>query len=78
MEEKIRLIWDFRGPDCNQTAKHYQIHLSEFLKANNSVYFDHGSKEINEVHHVVYLTVSKSYMKYFRDKLKPNRGEVAT
>ena len=40
MEEKIRLIWDFRGPDCEKTAKHYKIHLTEFLHTNNSVYFD--------------------------------------
>ena len=40
MEEKIRLIWDFRGPDCEKTAKHFKIHLSEFLSANNSIYFD--------------------------------------
>ena len=78
MEEKIRLIWDFRGPDCEKTAKHYKIHLTEFLQTNNSVYFDFDDEKITEHHHIVYFTVLKSSMKDFRDKLKPNRGEIAS
>ena len=78
MEEKIKLIWDFRGPNCNHTAKHYQTHLSEFITNCNAVYFEHGSKKINELHHIVYLVVPKNEMKFFRDRLKPNRGELAT
>ena len=77
MEEKIRLIWDFRGPDCEKIAKHYKIHLSDFLKTNNSVYFDFNDKKITALHHIVYLIVLKSSMKYFRDNLKPHRGEIA-
>ena len=78
MEEKIRLIWDFRGPDCEKIAKHYKIHLSEFLSANNSIYFDFNDKKITEHHHLVCFTVLKGSMKDFRDKLKPNRGEIAS
>ncbi len=78
MEEKIKLIWDFRGPDCEKIAKHYKIHLSEFLNSNNSLYFDFNHKKITEHHYIVYLIVLKTSMKYFRDKLKPNRGEIAT
>ena len=78
MEEKIRLIWDFRGPDCEKIAKHYKIHLSDFLNTNNSVYFDFNDKKITTLHHIVYLIVLTSSMKYFRDNLKPNRGEIAT
>ena len=77
LEEKIKLIWDFRGPNCNKTAEHYQIHLSEFLTSCNTSYFEFGGKELNELHYIVFLVVSKNTMKYFRDKLKPNRGEVA-
>ena len=77
LEEKIKLIWDFRGPNCNKTAKHYQIHLSEFLTNCDTPYFKFGGKELNELHYIVFLVVSKSTMKYFRDKLRPNRGEIA-
>ena len=78
MKEKIKLIWDFRGPKCNHTAKHYQTHLSEFITNCDAVDFKHGSKKINELHHIVYLVVPKNEMKFFRDRLKPNQGELAT
>ena len=57
LEEKIRLIWDFRGPDCEKIAKHYKIHLSDFLNTNNSVYFDFNDRKITALHHMVYLIV---------------------
>ena len=60
MEEKIRLIWDFRGPDCEKTAKHYKIHLTEFLHTNNSLYYDFDNEKIPERNHIVYFTVLKA------------------
>ena len=30
--EKIKLIWDFRGPACSRTAAHFKIHLIEFFE----------------------------------------------
>jgi len=29
--EKIKLIWDFRGPASPQTAAHFKIHLLEYF-----------------------------------------------
>ena len=29
---KIKLIWDFRGPEALEIAKHHVIHLEEFAK----------------------------------------------
>ena len=29
--EKIKLIWDFRGPASPHTAAHFKIHLLEFF-----------------------------------------------
>ena len=29
--QKIKLIWDFNGVDSLKTAKHFNIHLEEFL-----------------------------------------------
>jgi hypothetical protein len=76
LEEKIKLIWDFRGVDCLHIAKHYQIHLNEFISSCKVEYIDSGNLIINESHHTVYLIVYKNDMKFFRDKLKPNRGEA--
>ena len=30
--QKIKLIWDFNGVDSLNTAKHFNIHLKEFLE----------------------------------------------
>ena len=27
MQKKIKLIWDFRGPESAKTAEHHEIHL---------------------------------------------------
>ena len=31
--EKIKLIWDFRGPACGRTAAHFETHLIEFFNS---------------------------------------------
>ena len=31
LDRKIKLIWDFRGPQAARTAEHYQNHLAEFV-----------------------------------------------
>ena len=30
MKRKIKLLWDFRGEDALETAKHHTTHLKEF------------------------------------------------
>src|SRR5690606_1132164 len=32
MEKKLKLIWDFFGPDAKKTAEHHEIHLKEFIQ----------------------------------------------
>ena len=54
------------------------IDYLNYDKLFDSVYFDFNDRKITTKHNMVYLIVYKSNMKYFRDKLKPNRGEIAT
>ena len=35
--QKIKLIWDFNGVDSLKTAKHFNIHLEEFLDIKKAV-----------------------------------------
>ena len=30
--EKIKLIWNFRGPDAAKIAEHHEIHLKEYIQ----------------------------------------------
>lgn len=32
---QVRLLWDFRGPDAEQTAKHFEEHLREFFQEHD-------------------------------------------
>ncbi len=77
MERKIKLIWDFKGPDALETAKHHCIHLKEFAQIDNLNYHEVAYNELNEMCTMAFITVDESNMKIFRDALKPHRGELA-
>lgn len=77
MSRKIKLIWDFKGPDGLETAKHHCIHLTEFAQIDKLPYDEVNYKELNEMHTIAFVIVDEAYMKVFRDALKPHRGELA-
>lgn len=76
MNRKIKLIWDFRGLSAEQTAKHHEIHLKEFIALEKIELNITGFDIINEVHSTAWLVVFENEMISVRDKLKPHRGEV--
>jgi len=75
---KLKLIWDFRGPNGLQTAKHHEIHLKEFIKAENLNFNITGVETITPNHSLAFLVVNEDQMKPIRDALKPHRGQVYT
>ncbi|WP_435254276.1 hypothetical protein [Tenacibaculum sp. A30] len=74
---KIKLIWDFKGPDGLETAKHHCIHLKEFTQIDGLPYHEVNFVSLNEMHTIAFMVVDEEYMKTFRDALKPHRGELA-
>lgn len=73
---KLKLIWDFRGPDAEHIAHHHLIHLKEYVVIN-ALEIDVISTEcLNELHWISYLVVDEVAMKPIRDRLKPHRGQV--
>jgi len=78
MSEKIKLIWDFRGPNAHKTAEHHDLHLKDFLRMNQRLNLTTGVEELGEYHCIAFLIVEKSDMTFFRDRLKPHRGQVYT
>ncbi|WP_218599777.1 hypothetical protein [Polaribacter sp. NJDZ03] len=76
MSRKIKLLWDFRGPDAAQTAKHHTIHLKEFAEMENLTFFEIAIEEKNPMLFSAFITVDEKDMKVYRDALKPHRGEV--
>ena len=73
---RIKMIWDFRGMDAEQTALHHEIHLKEFAereKLKNTVC---GVDSINDIYTLAFITVDESDMILVRNALMPHRGEV--
>jgi hypothetical protein len=77
MSRKIKLIWDFRGPDALEMAKHHVIHLKEFTAMETLSYHESDVKELNAMLSYAFITVDEKDMITFRDALKPHRGELA-
>jgi len=76
MNRRIKLIWDFRGEDGLEIAKHHCVHLKEFAAAENLAFHEINIETINEFHSIAFVTVDELDMKIYRDALKPHRGEL--
>ncbi len=74
---KIKLIWDFKGPDGLETAKHHCIHLKEFAQIDKLPYHEVNFVSLSQMHTLAFIVVDEADMKTFRDALKPHRGELA-
>ncbi len=76
MTERIKLIWDFRGPNAKRIAEHHAEHLSEFSAAEQLRNSFSGCEEITPMHHCAFLVVEKELMETLRVTLKPHRGQL--
>tara|TARA_R100000935_G_scaffold10034_2_gene20019 strand:- start:660 stop:923 length:264 start_codon:yes stop_codon:yes gene_type:complete len=76
-ERKIKLIWDFRGPQALPIAKHHEIHLKDFILAEKLEDWNiTGFQQLTELHSIAFWVVPESEILKFRDVLKPNRAIV--
>ena len=75
---KLKLIWDFHGPDASKIAEHHEIHLKEYIASQNININITGIEILNALHAIAFLVVNESQMKPIRDALKPHRGQVYT
>jgi len=76
MNRKIKVIWEFKGPDAEQTAKHHKIHLEEFGVKENLELNIGGVEYKNEMLWLAYLIVLEKDVLTVRDALKPLRAEI--
>lgn len=75
---KLKLIWDFRGPDALKIAKHHEVHLKEYIQSEKLELKNTGLETITNLHAIAFMVVSEANMKSIRDALKPHRGQVYT
>ena len=76
MSRRIKLIWDFRGPASSKIAEHHEIHLKEFIIAEQLPINITGFEIYNEMYAIAFMVVSDENMIAVRDALKPHRGEL--
>ena len=74
MEKKLKLIWDFRGPEATETARHFEHHLRESPLFRPEL--TTGVEDLTEIHSFAFIIVKASEMPKFRDTLKPHRGTL--
>ncbi len=75
---KLKLIWDFRGPDASKIAEHHEIHLKEYIELEKLNITITGFEVLTNAHAIAYLVVDEDAMIPVRDALKPHRGQVYT
>ncbi len=73
---KLKLIWDFHGPDANKTALHHEKHLKEYIIIEKLDVTITGIETLSDMHTIAFLVVNEDQMKPVRDALKPHRGQV--
>ncbi len=73
---KLKLIWDFRGPDALKIAEHHEIHLKEYISIQKLKLDITGFQSISNVHAIAFMVVDDDEMKPVRDALKPHRGQL--
>ena len=73
---KIKMLWDFRGPNSLKIAEHHEKHLKEYISVENLDGILTGFETLNEMHAVAYMVVEENQVKSLREALKPHRGEL--
>lgn len=76
MEKKIKLIWDFYGPDASKTAEHHEIHLKEYIEKHALSLQITGVEQTGEVQFSAFMVVDETEMIAVRDALLPHRGTL--
>ncbi len=73
---KLKLIWDFRGPDALKIAQHHEIHLRDYISSQKLALNTTGVETLSDLHSIAFMIVNDNEMKPVRDALKPHRGQL--
>ncbi|HET8809374.1 MAG TPA: hypothetical protein VFM65_03825 [Flavobacteriaceae bacterium] len=76
LPEKIKLIWDFRGPSAEKIAEHHVVHLKDFIQVEKTSFNITGAEKISEMHWLAFMVISKEEMESLKTILKPQRAQA--
>ena len=55
---KLKLIWDFKGPDAHKIAEHHVKHLKEFIAIKNTSLNITGFEQLSDLHSTAFMVVT--------------------
>lgn len=73
---KLKLIWDFRGPNALKIAEHHEKHLKEYITSQNLNSEITGFEALTDLHAVAFMVIEERDLNSIRETLKPHRGLV--
>jgi hypothetical protein len=76
MNRKIKLIWEFSGPDAEETAKHHSAVIEGVIAQENLEVSISGTEYISHVSWLAYLIVLEKNVPVIKGILKPLRSEI--
>lgn len=74
--ERVKLIWEFRGPNAQKTAEHHVVHLKEFGITEGIETTLCEVETVSEMYSMAFWVVDKNWMNDLRERLKPHRGQL--
>ncbi|MBX2828702.1 MAG: hypothetical protein KTR22_11090 [Flavobacteriaceae bacterium] len=74
--ERVKLIWEFRGPNALPIANHHVIHLKEFVENEQLQNTLCDTEKMSDMFVKAYLVIERQHMDDLRNRLKPHRGQV--
>jgi len=77
MSKKIKLLWDFRGPEATKIAEHHCIHLKEYSALEKLEGTEIDITKVSDMYTIAYMIVEEKDMNTCREALKPHRGQLA-
>ncbi|MGB7784529.1 MAG: hypothetical protein WBL27_00360, partial [Salinimicrobium sp.] len=61
-DRKIKIIWDFRGPDAARTAEHHALHLKEYIKTNEIKLNITGFEDVGKNYSIAWMVVHEAQL----------------
>ena len=74
--ERIKLIWEFRGPGAEKTAEHHVIHLNEFAEREKLVFKEVKVEKLSDMFAIATIIVEKDVLEIVKTALKPHKGQM--
>ena len=68
MNRKIKVLWDFRGPDAAKIAEHHKLHLQEYADQKQLILMDIGLEKHSEFFTSAFITVDEADLIQVRDE----------